>query len=232
MLVIEGRQLFDSQRLFVSAMSKDLTIDKARVFRILHQDNLRWTLQNGLCCANSDRRDPNFTAIGNADLISKRRSRTLPPPYGGTLSDYVPFYFTPFSPMMYNIKTGYSGVARRSNEEILILVSSFRKLRMSGVKALFSDRHAYLQAARFYTSESDLDNLDWALWQNRDFKRDANNPAKFERYEAECLAPQQVPVEALLGVACYNESAKARAERDAAEVGASVEIRILPQWYF
>ncbi len=148
------------------------------------------------------------------------------------LSDYVPFYFTPFSPMMYNIKTGYNGITKRTNEEIVILVTSFRKLRSSGVDAIFSDRHAYLNAAKFYDCEDDLDKLDWTLWQNRDFKRDANNPAKFERYEAECLSPQHVPVEALLGVACYNESANARALDDAAAVGSQVDVRVLPQWYF
>lgn len=48
---------------------------------------------------------------------------------GGTLSDYVPFYFTPCSPMLYNIKTGYNGVPKQeAMEEIVLLVASLRKL--------------------------------------------------------------------------------------------------------
>ena len=43
----------------------------------------------------------------------------------GTLNDYVPFYFTPFSIMMYNIKTGYGGIKHVPNEKIAILVSRF-----------------------------------------------------------------------------------------------------------
>ena len=47
--------------------------------------------------------------IGNPDLIDKRTHRIVPAPPGGTLSDYVPFYFTLYSPMLYNIKTGMEG---------------------------------------------------------------------------------------------------------------------------
>jgi hypothetical protein len=43
--------------------------------------------------------DPDFRNIGNADLISKRETRQVPIPPGGMLSDYIPFYFTPWSPV-------------------------------------------------------------------------------------------------------------------------------------
>ena len=65
-------------------------------------------------CRNSTIRDPNFVPIGNADLIDKRHTRQVRCPPGGTLSDYVPFYFTPFTPMLLNIKTGFNGVRQRS----------------------------------------------------------------------------------------------------------------------
>ena len=45
--------------------------------------------------------------IGNVDLIDKRSKRDVPVPPDGTLSDHVPFYFTPFSIIMFNIRTGY-----------------------------------------------------------------------------------------------------------------------------
>ncbi len=67
---------------------------------------------------------------------------------GGTLSDYIPFYFTPFSMMMYNIKTGYGSVRQFPNSEIVIMVSSLRGLAEGGVSAVFSDRHAYLLECR------------------------------------------------------------------------------------
>src|SRR5680860_1102219 len=109
-------------------MSSDLNPQKALIFRIVHRETLRWILDNGLHCRNSDVIDPRYVGIGNPELIDKRSHRLVPCQPGGTLSDYIPFYFTPFSPMMLNIKTGYGGIQKRQNGEIVILVSSLHRL--------------------------------------------------------------------------------------------------------
>ncbi len=75
-------------------MSNNLNSDKALIFRIVHCDNLPWILENGLHAKNGGKLDPTFRNIGNPDLIDKRSRRIVPIPPGGTLSDYVPFYFT------------------------------------------------------------------------------------------------------------------------------------------
>jgi hypothetical protein len=213
-------------------MSKDLNPQKARIFRITHRANLRWILQNGIHCANSGVSDPNFQPIGNLDLINKRATRALPDPYDGGLSDYVPFYFTPFSPMMLNINTGWGGIAKTPPEDVLILVSSIWALQKNAVSFVFSDRHAYLKAAQFYHDPADLDKIDWAILQRRDFKRDPNDPAKFERYEAEALAYRGVPVAALLGVACFNEAAHDRIRDVVTATGVPIKSVVQPSWYF
>lgn len=213
-------------------MSQKLNPERALIFRITHIDNLRWILENGLHCASSDSKDPNFISIGNPELINRRANRALPPPHGGRLGDYVPFYFTPYSPMMLNIKTGYSGITKRENADIVVLASSFHNLQNRGTRVVFSDRHAYLQAANFSDDPNELSRIDWALLQNRDFKRDPEDPEKVERYQAEALAFQHVPVDALLGIACYNDSAKTKAEQYAAAAGATVRVLSQPSWYF
>ena len=104
-------------------------------------------MANGMYCRNSAIRDPGFVAIGNTDLIDKRHYRQVPCHPHGTLSDYVPFYFTPFTPMFLNIKTGFNGVRQRPLDEIVIFVSSLTRLHTDGVPFLFTDRHAYLMTA-------------------------------------------------------------------------------------
>lgn len=76
-------------------MLTGLNPQKALIFRITHRDNIPWILKHGLHSRNSVLFDPNFVNIGNGDLIAKRHHRTIPQAPGGTLSDYVPFYFTP-----------------------------------------------------------------------------------------------------------------------------------------
>jgi hypothetical protein len=91
----------------------NLNPQKALIFRITHVSNVAWILANGLHCSNSGHSDPNYVPIGNSEIITRRAARIVPIAPGGTLSDYVPFYFTPYSPMLYNIKTGRVGVTQR-----------------------------------------------------------------------------------------------------------------------
>lgn len=102
--------------------------ESAHIFRITHIDNVRWMLRHGMRCRSSSTQDPNFKRIGNPELIEKRRTHIVSVAPGGLLCDYVPFYFTPWSIMLYNIKTGYNGVPHVPNREIVIMVSSLHKL--------------------------------------------------------------------------------------------------------
>jgi hypothetical protein len=76
-----------------------LNPERAFIFRITHITNIPWILENGLCCQNSATQDPRFIGIGNSDLIRKRTDRVVPIEPRGNLCDYIPFYFTPFSPI-------------------------------------------------------------------------------------------------------------------------------------
>jgi len=93
-------------------MSKDselLNPEKALIFRITHRDHVRWILENGMHARNGARSDPSFRTIGSRDLIRKRTDHPAPAGPGGTLIDYVPFDFTPFSMLLHNVRTGYGG---------------------------------------------------------------------------------------------------------------------------
>lgn len=210
-----------------------LSPDKALIFRVTHKSNLPWILDHGLHCPRSPEQDPHFVGIGNADLIGKRRDHPLPPPCHGVLGDYVPFYFTPFSPMMMNIHTGWGGITRRDNSELVFMVSSLQRLRDEGIEFVFSDRHAYLAAARFSHSLDDLpDWIPWARLQARDFKKDPNDPAKVECYQAEALIYQRVPVEAFLGIVCHQETGAAEIRRMLGDRDVDLEVFAIPTWYF
>jgi ssDNA thymidine ADP-ribosyltransferase, DarT len=214
-------------------MPIDLNPERGLLFRITHIANLPWLLVNGLHCAKSTTTDANFTPIGNPDLIDKRTHRPVPIPPGGMLSDYVPFYFTPKSPMLYNISTGYGGIARRENKDIVILVSSWQSMCDNGVTMLFTDRHAYVATAAWSSDRADLaERIDWDILCRHDFARNDSYPDKMERYQAEALAHRHVPSSALLGVVCVSEDAKRVVEASAAAVGRAVEVFVRPTWYF
>jgi ssDNA thymidine ADP-ribosyltransferase, DarT len=211
---------------------QSINAESANIFRIMHRSNVPWILDHGLHCKRASKLDSDFVEIGNPDLIQKRTDRLISIPPGGALSDYLPFYFTPFSPMMYNIYTGYGGITKRSNHEIVIFKASLRRLHADGIRFVFSDRHAFLAAAQFSSDLAELKRIDWLLLQNRDFKRDPDDPEKVERYQAEALIHRHLPLESLDGIVCFNEAAEADIKAEIAKRGLALKTAQRPGWFF
>ena len=212
-------------------MTDVLNPEKARIFRITHRENLPWILDNGLHAPNGLSFDPNHRSIGSVDLIQKRTTHLVNVGPGGTLNDYILFYFTPFSMMMYNIHTGCN-VARVSKNDILILVSSLRKVYELGIPFVFTDQHALRKTASYFTKFEDLERIDWPLLNQRDFKYDPDDLAKTDRYQAEALIWRHLPLKAILGIATCNDEVDAWLKAQMAKRGANVKTKVQRSWYF
>lgn len=208
-----------------------LNPERALIFRIIHRANLAWVLQHGLHCGNSQTRSPHWVSIGNQELIGKRASCPVAVPPHGVLNDFVPFYFTPFSPMMLNIKTGWNGVQRHPPQDILILVSNLPRVAALGLTWLFTDTHANNSVARCFSRLEDLHRLDWRILQARDFKRDPDDPGKVSRYQAEALVHRHCPLQGLSGIACFDEDGKIAVQQAVAAAGAPLQVVKQPSWY-
>lgn len=214
-------------------MHKDLNPERALIFRIEHVDNLPWDFQQeALHCRNSPVVNPNYVNIGNPELIDRRSHHPVPVAPHGTLSDYVPFYFTPFSQMMFNIVTGYGGIKKRSKSEIAILVSSIPKLSELGVGFVFTNQHAYAAGTDFYSDPARLNEIDWVILQNRDFKKEDSDPGKGLRYQAEALVYQRVPMSAILGICCFSDETKSSIEKMMANTNCELPVIVRPGMYF
>ncbi len=214
-------------------MPLNLTPERGLLFRIAHVANLPWLLANGIHCANSAEQDPNFIAIGNPELIESRKQRRVPIHPHGTLSDYVPFYFTPKSVMLFNITSGWNGITKRPNQEIVILVSSCKSMIDHGVFMLFTDRHAYTETVAWTCDPVDLaTTIDWDILRRHDFARNDGYPDKKDRYQAEALAHNYVPREALLGVGCVSAAVKSGIESSVHAAGLKLKVVVRPEWYF
>lgn len=211
---------------------KLLNPTKALIFRITHVDNVPWILDHGLHCRSSEVHDPNFREIGNRDLIAKRLHHPVPVAPAGTLADYVPFYFTPWSPMQMNIVTGHQGTPQTSASDIAVLVSSVRTLDANGLPYVLTDRHAYLATARFATDANGLELVDWRILQARDFKRSDDDPGKFERYQAEALVHRHLPVDAIAGIVVRGPNPKDKLEAELQRRALTLKLAVQPDWYF
>lgn len=213
-------------------MALPLTAERAWIFRISHVENLEWMLRNGVCCRSSGLFDPNYRTIGNPELIRKRASRSVPVPPGGTLEDYVPFYFTSRSPMLLNIKTG-KGVPAVPMREVVILVASLRRIAANGVPFVFTDRHAYLVSAQFSSDLADLEaRIDWGILRDSDFQYDPQDPGKLERYQAEALVYRVLPFEQVAGIYAYDDAQRSRVEANVQAAGHKTPVKVDRRFFF
>lgn len=176
-----------------------------------HIDNIPYVLRCGLVRANSPLKDENYVNIGDKQVIQRREEC---PVQGYRLSDYMPFYFGPRSPMLYVIQHGYCGVQRRDPEQIVYCVVRLEDLVRDGIDGVFTDGHAVDKKSKFfdiqklsqvddYVSLDDVFSTQWNLENDKDLKR---------RKEAELLIKVDLPAQYICGFVVYNERAKARLE--------------------
>lgn len=135
------------------SLSEMLRPQSALIFRITHIENVSWILQNGLHCQNSTKSDPNFRTIGDLDLIEKRHNWSVHQDPGGTLSDYVSFYFTPSSIMLYRVTTESGSL---SSSEIAIIVTSLHRISDS-LMAIGCYSESEKQVLEEYRREAGMD---------------------------------------------------------------------------
>ncbi len=212
-------------------LSSFLTPEKALIFRLVHRENVPWILANGLHSASSTTKSPHWVPIGNRELIEKRAQWSVPTGHRGVLNDYVPFYFTPRSPMLGNIHFG-QGARKLPNQELVFLVSSLHRLAELEIPFVFTDAHALSTFAKYYDSLTDLAAVQWEILQSSDFKRDPEYPEKFEQYQAEALVYRRCPVASLLGLACFDLSVKNTLQDQMDLAGLSLPVAVRRGWYF
>jgi hypothetical protein len=84
----------------------------------------------------------------------------------------------------------------------------------------------------FFNDLSNLDKIDWALLQDRNFKRNPDDPEQIERYQAEALVYQHLPIEGLLGIVCYTDELKLPLEQQTQQRNLNLAIHKKKAWYF
>lgn len=161
-------------------------------FRITHIDNIPHILRNGIVKADSPLRDDNYVSIGDQQVI---RVRTEMAVEDRRISDYIPFYFGPRSPMLYVIQHGYNGVQRVEPWNIVYCVIRLDDIVNNNIDCVFTNGHALSKITSFFAKErlagideivkyDDVYSSQWDTEADIDLKR---------RKEAELLIKNDLP---------------------------------------
>ena len=197
-------------------------------FRLTHIDNIQYIMSYGLVRSVSTLRDENYVPIGDVQVIQIRKDRKY---HGYCLSDYMPFYFGPRSPMLYVIQHGFNGVRKVAPENIIYCVVRIEDIIKNNINCIFTDGHALSSLTNYY-GKNELSILDsfvkyddvysayWNSEMDIDLKR---------RKEAELLINDDLPVQYIRGFVVYNETAKTRL----INIGVAAELIVVkPGFYF
>jgi hypothetical protein len=196
------------------------------IFHITHIQNIPSILGHGRIWSDSQRIKRNLvtTNIGYPHIKQRRLSRPVTTT-GGNLGDYVPFNFCPRSVMLFKVSRGHEAYGG-GEDEIVHLVSSVNTAIGLGKPWAFTDIHADLRYATYFSTLSSLSEVDWrvmplAYWADDDTK---------QKRQAEFLVHESFPWSAVEGIGVKNASVEAKL-RSLLPSGTPL-VAIQPGWYY
>lgn len=203
------------------------------LYRIVHVNNVEYLLKNGIFNKKHTLSDPDYINIGDSDLIAKRSDYPvgIEPP-GGNLGDCVPFYFGPLSPMLLNIKTGYRGITKRPQSDIVYIVCKAEDIVRQCNKWCFTNGHAKTAITEFYNNMDQIGEVDWTIVKERFWSNTEEDFDRMRRKQAEFLVKDKVPVSCISGIAVYEEEKRILVEEIIKKLGSHIPVKIIKQYYY
>ena len=198
-------------------------------FRIVHIENVEYLLSHGMFHRNHAQADPNYVSIGDNNLIRQRNDYPvgINPP-NGNLGEYIPFYFGPLSPMLYNIITGYRGITKRSQDEIVYIVCSVNVIANQCEGWCFTDGHAKNSISEFYNDLKYLSNIDWEIVAEKYWNNTEEDFDRMRKKQAEFLVKDYVPVNCISGIVVYDKDNKLFVEKIVSKLDLEIPVLINP----
>ncbi|RKN29934.1 type II toxin-antitoxin system toxin DNA ADP-ribosyl transferase DarT [Micromonospora musae] len=208
------------------------------IMHFTHIDNLPAILKAGRLYSDSSVGPQLATNVGAVEIKTRRRQRLVPCPPGGSVADYVPFYFAPRSPMMYRIacdhRDGKSGCYPGGDDPLIYLVSSVEQVDAAGLSWVASDGNCAVGLTTFSAQLDELATLvDWPLLQEQIWRNIPEDMDRMRRRAAEFLVHREFPLDLLVGYAVRTEQRREQLRQVFREAG-MIEpyVAVRPAWYY
>jgi hypothetical protein len=204
------------------------------IYRLLHIDNLEVILDCGGMHApnNPPEGGCDYRAIHNVDIQKIRRQRPIPCGPGGTMHDYVAFYFGPRSPMLLQLHTGRVENYDEGQEPLIYAVSTVETIAQAGLDFVFSDGHGIAAFTQWFDDLNDLDKVDWDMAYADYWADTVEDMDRQRRKQAEFLVHRFCPWEVVNRIGVLNEAVKEKVEHILQRKKISMPVEVRRQWYY
>jgi len=207
------------------------------IYHITHVANLAGIVAAGdLWCdaVGSAKKDlgASFVGIAHQHIKDRRSRKVVEMAAGGTLADYVPFYFAPRSPMLYAISGGSVASYTEGQEQVVHLVTNVEAACALNKPWCFTDGHADMEISKQFGELSSLDKIDWNIMKETWWNDTMQDGDRKRRRQAEFLVHQTFPWTGVaeIGVMSQKIAASARSALNGAKHRPKVVLR--PDWYY
>jgi hypothetical protein len=206
------------------------------LYRIVHLDNLATLLlRGGLHAPNTTPEDGHpYRTIHSVQVQEGRRLRAIGCGPGGTIHDYVPFYFGPLSVMLLNLHSGRVEGYHEGQRPIVYVVSTIERVSQAGRPWVFSDGHGLAAVTRWFDDPARLTEVDWDLVGARYWADTPEDNDRKRRKQAEFLVHAFLPWTAVAGIAVFDEAVaeSVRAVLARNPVAAATRVVVKREWYY
>jgi len=206
------------------------------IYRIIHVENLHVYLDRDRLHAPNHMPDDGLEWRGIEDqkVQANRYTAALAKGPGGTILDYISFYFGPRSPMLLRLATHREVDYGGPQEDIIYLASTAQEMVRRRRRCVFSDGHGLARFTRWFEDLSDLNKLDWpviyAEWWN-DCPDDGDRQ---RRKQAEFLVHKSCGWDCVLEIGVRGPRAKTAVEQILAEYpnAGTPPVNLRTDWYY
>jgi ssDNA thymidine ADP-ribosyltransferase, DarT len=170
-------------------------LEPTLIYHFTHIKNLASILIADEICSNSNLwlDGIEHVDIAHSHIQDRRRTTQVPCGPGGTLHDYVPFYFAPRSPMLFSIYKGNVQSYPDGQGPLIYLVTTVQAVQAQKLPFVFTDGHAVIDFTEFYKDLEDLNKIDWDLMQERVWRDIPSDGDRKRRRQAEFLIYDSCP---------------------------------------
>lgn len=218
-----------------------------RIFHITAIDNLPMICQHEALWskAKSTGLGITYNNIAHKGAQSTRANKEVINPPGGSIHDYVPFYFAPRSPMLSAIHNGRVEGCKYSQTDIIYFELTIEEAYRSGMREyIFFDRNATIAYSKPSTDLKQLHTLiDWELLTEQPsldgyckfFHAVPTNPRYTQRLEkrmAEFLIKEQVPLTWGVRIGVANQTKAQEVNAILRRFALDLPVVVMPAWYF
>jgi hypothetical protein len=212
------------------------------IHHITHIANLPAIIREDaiVCDVEAGRRGLCTQSIAYDQIKDRRRRRAVatlagrPLAAGGTLPDYVPFYFSNRTPMLGAINQGLVPAYQGGQTDVIYLVSSAEAVAATNARWFFTDGHAVEAVTEFFDDLRHLNKIDWDAirtwrWGGRWL---LDNPDVKRRKQAEFLVHGRFTWRLVERVAVLDAAMARRVQTALAGATHRPQVTTEPNWYF